>query len=129
MASRAVIAARIEEALARITENTKSLGGHDAEKRLQQAMANKGRDPATRGNFILANVLDVINEVLDDSKKRLKPDPTPIEEISTLTLRTKAVLREHGYTTKGELYQAPDHELLKLPGIAPGTLQRIRAQL
>lgn len=129
MATRASIAARKEIALQSIADRAIRQGSHDAEKRLQQARASKGRDPATRGDLITANLLEAIDGIERDGEKRNKRNSAPIEEIKALSPKSIAAMRERGILTKGDVYQTPDFELLKLPGIAPETLRRIRAQL
>lgn len=129
MATRASIAARQQLAVEELAALAKEMGSHDAEKRLERARLHKGRDPATRSAFITANLLTETASLWREGLKRWNPDPTPIEEITTLSQKTITVMHEAGIKTKGDLYNTPDHELLKLRGVAPDTLHRIRDQL
>lgn len=129
MASRAAIAAEKQGILEEAVALAKETGAHDAEKRLERARLHKGRDPATRKDFIEKNTLRVLVDLWREDHERKTFALTPVEDVEGVTAKLAAVLREHGFETKADIYAAADYQLLKLPGISVDTLRRIRAQL
>lgn len=125
MAARAVIVERRQVAQKKMMELAEQIGGREVREKLEAA-SRETRDPS----YIEMRREEVLVEVWESLlESNVIREETGLEAVKGIGPEVADALRNAGYTTKADLREASNEDLMRIPGIGGKTVREIRKQL